>query len=344
VKLLLFVIASACLAVSAPAQSTNRSAAAAATNAIASPGTNAPGLTNSLVAAELERIMVLDQEAQDEVDKWIRDNQAFEREGAGLPPRDLNLKIRKRLEPVRTAYSDFIKLHPRHVEARIAYASFLSDIHDEEAEKEQLLAAKELDPKRASIWNNLANYYGHNGEVRDAFTHYEKAIELDPTESVYYHNFGTTVYLFRRDAEAQYNINEQQVFDKALTLYSNSMRLDPTNFPLATDVAQSYYGIKPTRLQDALVSWTNAMKIAKTELERQSVHTHLARWKLSAERFDEARAHIARVNDPLLEELRERLVKNIDLQEAKARGTNAPSVSATNAPPAGTGTNLPAAK
>jgi len=324
VKLILSVLILAALALGVPAQTpTNPPLPAALTNLLVG--------TNLLIEAELQRIMERDQEAQDEVDKWIRDNRAFAAEGAGTPPQELNQKILKRFEPVRAAYEEFIKRHPKHVEARIAYASFLSDIHDEDGEKDQLLVAKELDPSRPSIWNNLANYYGHNGEVREAFTHYEQAIKLDPNESVYYQNFGTTVYLFRRDVEAHYHITEQQVFDKALGLYSNSFRLDPTNFPLATDVAQTYYGIKPTRLEDALGAWTNAMKIAKTDLERQSVHIHLARMKLSGERFSEARAHIALVKDPMLEELRARLVRNIDLQEAKARGTNAATATVTNA-------------
>jgi tetratricopeptide (TPR) repeat protein len=334
VKLFLSVVALIALAVNARAQPSNLSAAASSTNSASVLTTNATANTNELLEAELRVIMLKDEMAQAEVDKWIRDNQAFAEKGAGMPPKELNQKILKRFEPVRAAYEDFIKRNPRHVEARLAYASFLSDVHDEEAEKEQLLAAKEIDPSRPSIWNNLANYYGHNGEVRTAFTHYEKAIELDPNESVYYHNFGTTVYLFRRDVEAHYSINEQQVFDKALALYSNSMRLDPANFSLATDVAQSYYGIKPTRVEDALVAWTNAMNIAKTDLEKQSVHIHLARVKLFADRFDQSRAHMSHVNDPMLEELRTRLVKNLDLQEARARGTNASSATTTNALPA----------
>ena len=301
---------------------TNPPAAVVSTNSIAD--TNA-----AAIEAEFKKIMTLDEEAQTEVDRWIRDNQKFSEQGAGVPPEELNQKIRKRFQPVRDAYQGFVKRNPKHVEARLAYASFLNDIHDEDGEMEQLMAAKEIDPTRPSIWNNLANYHGHVGDVRLAFDYYQKAIELDPNEPVYYHNFGTTVYLFRRDAEAHWRINEQQVFDKALMLYSNTMRLDPTNFPIATDVAQSYYGIKPTRLEDALVAWTNAMKIATTELERQSVHIHFARTKLSGERFAESRAHMSHVNDPLLDELRARLNRNIELQEAQAR-TNAPVKTETN--------------
>jgi len=88
-----------------------------------------------------------------------------------------------------------------------------------------------LNAKDPAVYNNLANIYGHTGPVKKAFEFYAKAIELNPREPVYYHNFGTTVYLFRTDAKEFYGITEQQVFDKALGLYSNAMKFDPTNFP-----------------------------------------------------------------------------------------------------------------
>ena len=87
-----------------------------------------------------------------------------------------------------------------------------------------------------------------------------------------------------------YQINEQQVYDKALCLYSNALKLDPTNFPLASDVAQTYYGIKPLRLEDALKAWTNTLALAHDEIEREGVYLHFARLKLQADRFAEVRA------------------------------------------------------
>jgi len=56
-------------------------------------------------------------------------------------------------------------------------------------------------------------------------------------------------------------------------LYSNAMRLEPRNFALASDVAETYYGIKPWRFEDALRSWTNALALAHSEMEREQVYT-----------------------------------------------------------------------
>ena len=157
--------------------------------------------------------------------------------------------------------------------------------------------ALQLDPKNPAAWNNLGNYYGENGPITNAFVYFAKAIELDPTEPVYYQNLATMVYLYRTDAKAFYHINEQQVFDKSLALYRKAMQLDPDNFSLATDYAESYYGIRPLRTNDALVAWTNTLQIAHDDVEREGVYIHLARIKMLAGRYAEARAQLDAVTN-----------------------------------------------
>ena len=181
-----------------------------------------------------------------------------------------------------------------------------------------------MDPKDPAIWNNLANYHGHNGSVTKAFDYYAKAIELNPNETVYYHNFGTTVFLFRKDAMEHYHITEQQVFDKALELYAQAIKLDPTDFPLATDVARTYYGIKPPRTEEALRSWTNALSLAHDEIEREGVYIHFARIKTHAGRFSEARAHLNAITNEMYADLKKTLTRSLNEKEAEAKATNAP--------------------
>ncbi len=281
--------------------------------------------TNDPAEKELQKLMDQDDEAQAEADKWIRENEEFTAKGAGVSKAALNQRIRSRFEPVRKAYDDFITRHPNNVRARIACASFLGDIGDEDGAFVQLEKARELDPTDPAIWNNLANYYGHNGPVTKAFDYYAKAIELNSNEAVYYHNFGTTVFLFRKDAVEHFNITEQQVFDKALELYSHALKLDPENFPLASDVAQTYYGIKPQRTDDALRSWTNALSLAHDEIEREGVYVHLARIKTHSGRFAEARAHLNTITNGMYADLKKRLERALTDKENEAKGTNAPT-------------------
>jgi tetratricopeptide (TPR) repeat protein len=294
---------------------------------------------NDPVEKEYHRLLADDDAAQAEADKWIRDNQAFAAKGAGVPLEELNRRIMARFDLVRKAYEDFLQRHPDHARARVAYGSFLSDISDEDGAQAQWEQALALDPKNPAIYNNLAELYAHSGPTRKAFDYYTKAIELNPREPLYYDNFGTVVYLFRKDAMEYYGINEAQVFAKAFELYSNAMRLDPDNFPLASRVAQTYYAIKPLRTNDALVAWTNALNIARDEIEREGVYIHLARVKMLVGRFDEARQQLNAVTNEMYADLKRVVTRSLAERESKAQETNAPPAATETpiAPPSDTG-------
>ena len=279
---------------------------------------------NDPVEKEYQKLLEQDDAAQEEVDKWIRDEAAFREQGAGLPGATLRARVEQRLKPVRAAYEDFLRRHPEHARAQLAYGSFLHDTHDEEGGVEHWEKARELDPKNPAAWNNLANHYGHRSPVKKAFEYYAKAIELNPREPVYYQNFATTVFLFRQDAMEFYKINEQQVFSKSLGLYRQAIELDPNNFVLASDYAMTYYGIKPVPTDEALAAWGYALKVAPNETDREGVFVHLARFKLNAGRFDEARKDLKSVTNEVYDVLKNRLLKNLEKQEIEAKGTNAP--------------------
>ena len=280
---------------------------------------------NDPVEKEYQKLLETDDAAQEEVDKWIREETAFREKGAGLPDATLQARIEQRLKAVRDTYEGFLRQHPEHARAHLAYGSFLMEIHEEDEAVNQMEKARDLDPKNPAVWNNLANYYGHRSPVKKAFEYYSKAIELNTNEPVYYQNLATTVFLFRPDAMEFYNIDESQVFDKALELYHKAMKLDPDNFVLASDYAQSYYGIRPMRTGDAIAAWESALKIAPDNKEREGVYIHLARIKLSAERFEEVRQHLNSVTNEIYASLKNRLIRNLERQEKAATVTNAPA-------------------
>ena len=272
----------------------------------------------------LHQVMLADDAAQDEVDQWIRENDAFAKNGAGETKDQLNRRISDRLNTVRKAYLAFLEKYPDSARGHLAYGTFLTDLGEEYDASLEYEKSRQLDPKNPAVWNNLANFYGEFSPVTNAFLYYGKAIELDSNEPVYYKNLATTVYLFRHDATNYYHLTVPQVFDKALALYRQAMQLDPGNLVLATDYAMTYYGIQPMRTNDALVAWTNALNIAHNETEREGVYIHLARIKLNAGRFDDARADLATITNASFADLRRRLERNLNQKEHPAPATNAP--------------------
>jgi tetratricopeptide (TPR) repeat protein len=277
---------------------------------------------NDPVEQEYFRLILADQSAQDETDRWMLENERLAAVGAGDDAPTLRLRMRQRFEPVEKSYRDFLERHPKHVRGRLAFGSFLNDLGREDEAAAQYLLARDLDPKNPAPWNNLANFYGHNSPVTNAFLCYEKAIELDPTEPIYFQNFATTVYLFRHDAKSHYRINEQQVFDKALGLYRSALALATNDFKLATDLAQTYYGINPPRVRDALAAWHDAMKLASDDAERQGVRLHLARWHRTAGDTNAARHELGLITDPAFAPMKANILKSLDKISST---TNAPA-------------------
>jgi tetratricopeptide (TPR) repeat protein len=270
---------------------------------------------NDPIEKEYHKLTADDDAALSEVDGWIRENNAFAEKGGGMSDAQLNSRIRERFAPVKKAYEDFLQRHPDHARAHLAYGSFLEDARDEDAAAVEYEKARCLDPKNPAPWNQLANHYVHEGPVKKSFEYYAKAIELDPTEPLYYRNLGNTVFLFRKDAKEFYNIDEQAVFSKALDLLQHALKLDPNNFELATDVAKTYYGVRPVRTDEALSAWTNALNIAGSEVEREGIYIHLARFKLNADRFAEAHRDLDIVTNSIYNDLKNRLLRNLALRE-----------------------------
>jgi tetratricopeptide (TPR) repeat protein len=300
---------------------------------------------NDPVERQFKRLMEDDDDAQAEVDEWIQ-----ERQRSGQMESDSDVekvlfraRIKRRFDPVIKSYEAFLVKQPQHARARIAYAGFLNDIGEESAAEAQWEKAREINPKDPAVWNNLANFHGHNGDVKKSFEYYAKAIELSPDEPVYHQNLATTVFLFRKDAMEFYKISEPEVFAKAMSMYRRAFSLDPENFSLAAELAQTYYGIKVPKSDDAeahrqavlkladeaITAWQVARKLCTNALEQEGIHLHFARWQINTGRFEDARKNLDAITNSYWGRSKETLEKKLLGREAgKAEGDSAPKPAA----------------
>ena len=284
-----------------------------------------PATVTDPVELELQKIMAADDAAQEAAGKLIDETEKPADPLTAPTPLTLRARLDEKYKPIRQSYEDFLQRHPQHARGWMAYASFLHDTGDESGSIAKYEKARELDPKDPATWNNLANIYAHIGPVEKAFPYYDEAVRLQPDEPLYLHNFGTLVFLFRKDATNYFKCDEQAVFSRALALYERALKLDPHNFPLASDVAQTYYGIKPPPTQtpeearlaelhladQALGSWTNALSIAGDGVEREGVYLHFARWNIRVGRFAEARTNLTTVTNAMYAQVKQRLERNL---------------------------------
>jgi tetratricopeptide (TPR) repeat protein len=126
---------------------------------------------------------------------------------------------------------------------------------------------------------------------------FQKAIQLNPSQAVYFNNFADAVYVLRKSAMSHYGLSEQETLAKVLGLYSNSVRLDPRNYAFASGLAQTFYAMRPFPAGDALQAWSNALATARTPVDQQDAHVHLARVRMLQGRLDQARAQLALVTN-----------------------------------------------
>lgn len=286
------------------------------------PAEPATGATKSSeIPEKLRQIMAEDDNAAEEIDGWIRESMT-KKEDAQLKQITMNTKIRERLQKVEDLYIAFLESHPENAEALLAYGSFLNEQGRNKEAQTKWEKAKEVAPENPAVWNNLASHYSHTGETEKVFAYLEKAIELDQTQSVYYHNLAIMTYTMRKDAKLFYGTTDENViFDKSLDLYRKALDLDPKNFELAADYAQSYYGIKPVRVEEALGAWTRALSIADEEPEKEGVYIHLARFEIMGKNFAKARDWLTKVKHPFYNDLKKLILRNIEDKESDLLNT-----------------------
>jgi tetratricopeptide (TPR) repeat protein len=269
----------------------------AASNAVPQkPGAAIPEInTNDPVENDYYQIMLDDDDAEQEIKRWMDDAAAFAQAGGSAATASLHLRIQQRLDGIKTEYEDFVERHPRHVNARLAFGSFLNDRGDDDGALAQWEAARQLAPTNPATWNNLGKLYCHDGRIKNvkkAFEYYEKAIQLNPSQPVYYHNLAAAVYYFRDEAREYYHLEGPQVMDKAQSFYRQAIKLDPANFVLLTDYAESFYGTDPPRWKEGLEAWSEALKRAPGELEKEGVRVHLANIHLQLGEYDQVRSNL----------------------------------------------------
>jgi tetratricopeptide (TPR) repeat protein len=111
-----------------------------------------------------------------------------------------------------------------------------------------------------------------------------------------------------------------------MALYRKALELDPTNFLVASELAQSYYGMKPPKTgteegdrkaaqqfhQEALDAWKKALALARDDIERQGVLIHFARIQINAGRYDEARKNLDSVTNDMFSTTKRNLAKKLE--------------------------------
>ena len=272
---------------------------------------------------ELRELMSEDDDAVQDVTKWTDDARAAAAAGAPQSEATLSFRVHQRLNGVKIRYEDYVRLHPNYVNGLLAYGSFLNDTGDTNGAMTQWEKARQIAPNNAAAWDDLGKLYEEN-DVKKALDCFTKAISLDPNQAVYYHNLAAAAYIFRTEAKAYWKIDDQDIYNLAIALYQRAMKLAPDDFILASNYAQCFYGINPPRWKQGLEAWTQCLKIAHDETERQGVYIHLARINVALGNYAEARHSLDAITNSMYLDLKKTLTRSLDNAMKKAMTNGLP--------------------
>ena len=251
----------------------------------------------------LKKILIADNTAITEIAGWIEKNKSTLRTSASERDR-LAFRIQDRLTKIRARYEGFLKDHPKHVKARVAFGSFLTHIHDQQAAINQWKTALESDPGNAAALNNIGTHLGmvalQSGlqtRIPEALDALKQAIQIAPHEALYRHNYATTLCNFKLTASRHLKLNPHAVTKLALNHLKTGMELDAKNFEIAADRAETFLDLTPLPREAALNAWRQARKRAKTAVQRDWVNLQESIVHLETGDFDSAEKTLALISE-----------------------------------------------
>jgi len=284
---------------------------------VRSPTANRP-TTPLTQESELQTIFTADNTAITEVAKWIEENTTLIRTDP-IRRKLLAQRIRMRLDRVRKLYLAFLEKHPNNARARAAYGSFLTHLDDQQGALRELKASAKLAPFNAAVHNNIATHLGtlavesgrHTrvGEVLEA---YQKSIQLAPRSPLYRHNYAIALSLFQKKAATHLKLTPREVSEEALKQITEALQLDPNNFEIAADLAETHHDFKPLPREQTLAAWKHAATLATTEDERSWAELQMAIVNIETNHFDEAKRHLGNVDVEIYAKLKQRLLNAIE--------------------------------
>jgi len=188
------------------------------------------------------------------------------------------------IEAFESRFRSFLGFHPGHARGMTSFGDFLEDIGKADEASTWWSKAAAISANDPNLLNNLANYYGHNGQAARAIRLYEEAIRLNPTEAVYHFNLGNMYYLFRKEAQQNHGWDLDQTFREALEQFRIARDLEPNNFEYATAYAETFYGVNFLQQRigwdEALKAWQYCLNMKLDSGQKDYVKVHLVRLNL----------------------------------------------------------------
>lgn len=214
---------------------------------------------------------------------------------------NVNPDLERQLTQLSQDWQSYVSDNPEDLEARILYGKFLRQFGQNESAIEQFLMADKLDDSLPVVKQQIGNYLAEHGQYSEALTWFLQAIALAPKEARYHFQMGELLYRYRWQFLEDGAFTRWALDQDIKTAFREAATLLPQDFQVNLRYAESYYDLQKPDWDAALGAFTQALPLARSEKEMQTVHLHLARVHMELGNRDDCFKHLSFVKLPAFE-------------------------------------------
>lgn len=218
---------------------------------------------------------------------------------------------------MRGIYGDLVKKHPHDLPIRGAFGDFLWNSGDRDAAVGQWRAAEKIDPRNATVLDQLGDALLALGDPKSSLAYYLRAAESQPANASIHFSIANVSFIFRHDLGRE----EPDAFRLALSHFAEAHRLAPANADYARAYAETYYAAPEPDWAKALQIWEDYLAIAP---DKNFALLNVARVQMKLGKSDSARTTLQRVQGAGYERQKLRLIERIETESSPAQSRTPP--------------------
>ena len=227
--------------------------------------------------------------------------------------------LRAQFQELLFNYDDYLKKYPEVAAGYVSYAMLLNQpvVDQRKLAAAMLLKANALDPNLPLVKNQLGNYLAEEGRPLDALNYYLAAVQLAPNEPLYHYQIGVLLTEARDEflksgawTRATLDQGMQDAFERATVVA-------PDNVAYAYRYGESFYDLERPEWSAALVFWFALEAKVTAPLEKETIRLHQANVLVQQQKFAEALAVLEKVQAPVLQAQKQKLVAQLPVNAAK---------------------------
>jgi len=228
-----------------------------------------------------------------------------------VPEEKLDKEIELRIKEIDEAYKDYIERYPRSTFGQILYGKFLRKIDRPDDAYAVFLDIHEDNPDIPVVNQHLALFASEIGDFKVAYKYFEKAIELDPSQALYYYQLGEFLYTYKMELMKNHILSISEIEEKMVSCFQKAHELNRENRDFHVRWAESYFDKFNPDWNSVLKIWDELLETSQNLFEREVLQLQKVRVLLELKRYPEANEILKSVSDPSLAETKEKLTRQI---------------------------------